>query len=111
MFKLLSLSCETFTDPTDHAQAGVTSAGPCVSGENKERFCRWYCRPQHRQRRRGSSLSPLRLHFPTDQRGGRSRSGGHGAQGGGGGSVDGGGALSLSVHADLAPLWVQWLWM
>ena len=30
MFKLLSTSCETFTYPTSHAQAGVTSAGPCV---------------------------------------------------------------------------------
>ena len=30
VFKLLSISCETFTCPTHHTEAGVTSAGPGV---------------------------------------------------------------------------------
>ena len=31
MFKSQSISCETFTYPTNHTQAGVTSAGPCTN--------------------------------------------------------------------------------
>ena len=30
MFKLLSISCETFTYPSNHTQARFPSAGPCM---------------------------------------------------------------------------------
>ena len=30
MFKLLSISCETFTYPPHHTQASLASAGPCI---------------------------------------------------------------------------------
>ena len=35
MFKLLSVSCETHTYPTNHTQAGVTSARPCICYHQK----------------------------------------------------------------------------
>ena len=30
MFKILPISCKTFTYPTNHTQASLTSAGPCI---------------------------------------------------------------------------------